>query len=76
MNQSELIHAGWTNCDPKGLLLYNVAEFVVRDSILLEEEIKEFEYTHRSYDRGPSLSAKRTTRIEVQKKAASKKERN
>ena len=64
MNQAELIHSGWTNLDPKELLLYDVGEFDVRDSISLEEEIKQFEYTHRSYGRGSSLCVIQTKRIE------------
>ena len=49
MKQAELIHTGWmTIHDREGLLLQEVAEFDNRDSILLGEEIKEFEYTQRS----------------------------
>ena len=48
MKQVELIHTGWTIHDREGLLLQEVTEFDNRDSILLGEEIKEFEYTHRS----------------------------
>ena len=76
MNQAELIHLGCTNCDPKGLLLYEVAEFDIRDLILLQGGIKEFEYTHRSYGRGTSLhaiDAIRAKRIEVQKKTVLRK---
>ena len=47
MNQRKLIHAGWTNYNSKGLSLYEAPEFRVRNSILLEEEIKELEYTKK-----------------------------
>ena len=66
MKQAELIHTGWTIHDREGLLLQQVAEFDNRDSILLGEEIKEFEYTHQSYGRGPNFSAIRTKRIDSQ----------
>ena len=67
MKQAELIHTGWTTIhDREGLLLQEVTKFDNRDSILLGEEIKEFEYTQRSYGRGPSFSAIRTKRIDSQ----------
>ena len=66
MKQVELIHTGWTIHDREGLLLQEVTEFDNRDSILLGEEIKEFEYTHQSYGRGPNFSAIRTKRIDSQ----------
>ena len=66
MKQAEFIHTGCSIHNREGLLLKQVAEFDNRDSILLGEEIKEFEYTQRSYGRGPTFSAIRTKRIDSQ----------
>ena len=42
VNQAEVIHAGWSHRDPKGITLLEAAEFDTRDSIILKAEVEAF----------------------------------
>ena len=49
------MHASWVNRGEKGLSLRESAEFDVRDALLLEEEMKQFQYGKEISGQGPSI---------------------
>ena len=54
VNQAEVIHAGWSHRDPKGITLLEAAEFDTRDSIILKTEVEAFSKGGISGGSGPN----------------------
>jgi hypothetical protein len=69
MNQAEVIHASWVHRDPANLTLLDACQADVRDSLILDVELKEYEQGSLSVGTGPSFQSrkKRQHDREVQK---------
>lgn len=56
MNQAEVIHAGWAKRDMPKLSLLDASHADIRDSLLLETEVKAFKSGSTTSGRGPSFA--------------------
>lgn len=56
MNQAGVIHAGWTHRDRANLSLLDVCHADMRDSLLLDIEIKNYRAVSAPGSKGPSFS--------------------
>ena len=56
MNQAEVIHVGWAHRDCPNLSLLDVCHADVRDSVVLDTELKSYQAGKRSSGTGPSFA--------------------
>lgn len=59
MNQAEVIHASWSHRDRSNLSLLDAAQADVRDSVMLEAELKAFKSGNTKGGSGPSYGERR-----------------
>ena len=59
MNQAEFIHASWSHRDRSNLSLLDAAQADVRDSVMLEAELKAFKLGNTKGGSGPSYGERR-----------------
>ena len=59
MNQEEVIHASWSHWDRSNLSLLDAAQADVRDSVMLEAELKAFKSGKTKGGSGPSYGERR-----------------
>ena len=59
MNQAEVIHASWVHRDSPNLSLLDACQADVRDSVVLDVELNEYEKGSLSVGTGPSYQSKK-----------------
>ena len=65
MNQAEVIHAGWGHCNNANISLLEVCHADVRDSIILDTEIKAYAVGTVTGGDGPSYLQVRNVNMRV-----------
>lgn len=69
MNQAEVIHAGWTHRDRQNLSLLDACQADVRDSLLLDVELKQYQSGSAQGGTGPFAVRERYKHVRALQKA-------